>query len=123
MAMANFVPWSDSAKSDILHISQAILSSLLSHLGFNRPRSFRHLLGKVDTETKLTEHHTDYLKINPKGYVPALALSSGVILTEGPAILQFLADKFSNKLEIINFNLYVFESPNLQIEDPNILGS
>ena len=69
--------------------------SLASHILLEESDSTFEL-EKVDTDTKLTEHHADYLKINPKGYVPALELSDGVILTEGPAILQFLADKFSN---------------------------
>lgn len=34
----------------------------------------------------------DYLAINPKGYVPALQLDDGQVLTEGPVIVQYLAD-------------------------------
>lgn len=49
-------------------------------------------LEKVDTKTKLTEHGTDFNAINPKGYVPALRLDNGELLTEGPAIVQYLAD-------------------------------
>ncbi|WP_310618651.1 glutathione transferase GstA [Flexibacterium corallicola] len=47
----------------------------------------------VDTNSGRTEHGVDYSLINSKGYVPALQLKDGDILTEGPAILQFLADK------------------------------
>lgn len=50
-------------------------------------------LEKVDTKTKQTEHGNDYLAINPKGYVPALRLDDGALLTEGPAIVQYLADQ------------------------------
>lgn len=46
----------------------------------------------VDTKTKLTEQGEDYLHINPKGQVPALQLNGGSILTEGVAIIQYLAD-------------------------------
>jgi glutathione S-transferase len=49
-------------------------------------------LEKVEIGTKKTEKGRDFLSINPKGYVPALELDSGEILTEGPAIMQFLAD-------------------------------
>jgi glutathione S-transferase len=49
-------------------------------------------LVKVDTKTHKTESGEDFYKINPKGYVPALQLDSGTLLTEGPAIDQYLAD-------------------------------
>lgn len=48
---------------------------------------------KVDGKTKRTEHGDDFLQINPKGYVPTLQLDSGELLTEGPAIVQYLADQ------------------------------
>jgi glutathione S-transferase len=50
-------------------------------------------LDKVDTATKKLSGDRDYYAINPKGYVPALELDDGQVLTEGPAIVQYLADK------------------------------
>lgn len=50
-------------------------------------------LEKVDLKTKKTASGADYLAVNPKGYVPALQLDDGAILTEGPAIVQYLADR------------------------------
>ncbi|UZE27997.1 glutathione transferase GstA [Pseudomonas asplenii] len=47
---------------------------------------------RVDNRSKLTEHGDDFRSINPKGYVAALQLDNGEVLTEGAAILQFLAD-------------------------------
>lgn len=49
-------------------------------------------LQKVDTKTKTIKVDGDFWSINPKGYVPALELDNGEILTEGPAIVQYLAD-------------------------------
>jgi glutathione S-transferase len=49
-------------------------------------------LEKVDTKTKQTETGRDFSTINPKGYVPAIELDSGELLTEGPVISQYLAD-------------------------------
>lgn len=46
----------------------------------------------VDFATKQLASGGDFLAINPKGYVPALQLDSGEVLTEGPAITQYLAD-------------------------------
>lgn len=48
---------------------------------------------RVDLKSKKTEHGNDYLEINPKGYVPAMRLDDGELLTEGPAIVQYLADR------------------------------
>jgi glutathione S-transferase len=47
---------------------------------------------KVDGAKKQTASGVDFWTINPKGYVPALQLDDGQVLTEGPAIVQYLAD-------------------------------
>lgn len=47
---------------------------------------------KVDTERSVTETGEDYGSVNPRGYVPALELADGSVLTENPAILQYLVD-------------------------------
>ncbi|TQF12095.1 glutathione transferase GstA [Myxococcus llanfairpwllgwyngyllgogerychwyrndrobwllllantysiliogogogochensis] len=49
-------------------------------------------LEKVDTQTKVLQSGGDFWKINPKGYVPALELEPGEVLTEGPALVLYLAD-------------------------------
>lgn len=46
---------------------------------------------KVDLKTKKTETGEDYTAINPKGYVPALRLDSGELITENIAILDWVA--------------------------------
>jgi glutathione S-transferase len=50
-------------------------------------------LVKVDLGAKKIAVDGDYLALNPKGYVPALQLEDGSILTEGPAIVQYLGDR------------------------------
>jgi glutathione S-transferase len=50
-------------------------------------------LVKVDTKSHKTEGGGDYYAINPKGYVPLLELDDGDRLTEGPAIVQYIADR------------------------------
>lgn len=50
-------------------------------------------LERVDLKTKKTEKGGDFLSINPKGYVPVLEMEDGGILTEGPAIVQYLGDR------------------------------
>jgi glutathione S-transferase len=47
---------------------------------------------RVDLREKKTAGGDDYRAINPKGYVPALVLDDGSLLSEGPAIVQYLAD-------------------------------
>jgi glutathione S-transferase len=53
----------------------------------------RVALAKVDIRKHLVAGGGDYYAINPKGYVPALALDDGTVLTEGPVIVQYLADQ------------------------------
>lgn len=52
---------------------------------------------KVDLKQKRTASGADFTTINPKGYVPALQLDGGLVLTEGPAIVQYLADLAPHK--------------------------
>ncbi|WP_371423900.1 glutathione transferase GstA [Tardiphaga sp.] len=54
-------------------------------------------LVKVDLKAKKLENGDDYLAINPKGQVPALGLDSGELLTEGPVIVQYIADEAAAK--------------------------
>lgn len=49
-------------------------------------------LEKVDLGTKRLQDGTDFAAVNPKGYVPALMLEDGTVLTEGVAVVQYLAD-------------------------------
>lgn len=49
-------------------------------------------LQKVDLKSKTVAVEGDFYGTNPKGYVPTLELDNGEILTEGPAIVQYLAD-------------------------------
>ena len=48
---------------------------------------------RVDLREKKVDGGGDYMKINPKGYVPALELSDGKVITEGSVILQYVADQ------------------------------
>jgi glutathione S-transferase len=54
-------------------------------------------LVKVDLKAKKLENGDDYLKVNPKGQVPALSLDSGELVTEGPVIVQMIADQAPGK--------------------------
>lgn len=49
-------------------------------------------LERVDNKAKKTASGTDFWSVNPKGMVPTLQLDDGQILTEGPAIVQYIAD-------------------------------
>lgn len=61
-----------------------------------READINFTLEKVDGKTKKTETGADYLAINPLGYVPALEIEPGLVLTEGVAIMQCIADKRPN---------------------------
>jgi glutathione S-transferase len=50
-------------------------------------------LEQVDVRAKKTAGGGDFFQVNPKGQVPTLLLDDGDILTEGPAIVQYIADK------------------------------
>ena len=51
----------------------------------------------ASTKTHKLADGTDYYGINPKGYVPLLELNDGTRLTEGPAIVQYIADQVPEK--------------------------
>jgi glutathione S-transferase len=52
---------------------------------------------KVDLKTKKYGKDSDFTKISPKGYVPTLRFEDGSVLTEGPAIVQWIADQVPEK--------------------------
>jgi glutathione S-transferase len=70
--------------------------SLSPHIALHEA-GLAHELVKVDLKEKKTETGEDFAKINPKGQVPALMLDSGELLTEGPVIVQVIADKAAGK--------------------------
>jgi glutathione S-transferase len=57
-----------------------------------REAGLNFTLEKVDLASKKTETGADFTQINPNGYVPALQLDNGEVITEGPAIDQYIAD-------------------------------
>jgi glutathione S-transferase len=65
--------------------------SLSPHIAL-RETGLPFTLEKVDTKTKTTETGADFYAVNPRGYVPALELDDGEVLTEGAAIVQYIAD-------------------------------
>jgi glutathione S-transferase len=54
-------------------------------------------LEKVDLRAKKLDNGDDFLQVNPKGQVPALRLDSGELVTEGPVIVQMIADRAAAK--------------------------
>ena len=70
--------------------------SLSPHIALHEA-GLAHELVKVDLKAKKTESGEDFTRINPKGQVPALLLDNGELLTEGPVIVQAIADQASAK--------------------------
>jgi glutathione S-transferase len=70
--------------------------SLSPHIALLEAGLPYHLV-KVDLRAKKLENGDDFLKVNPKGQVPALALDSGELVTEGPVIVQMIADRAAGK--------------------------
>ena len=58
-----------------------------------REAGYQFDLEKVDIPSKKTAGGDDFWQINPKGYVPALKLDNGQVLTEVGVIIQYLADQ------------------------------
>lgn len=69
--------------------------SMASHIALHET-GLPFEIEKVDFATKKTAGGADFMQINPKGYVPAVRLDDGSILTEGAAVLQYIADQSPN---------------------------
>ncbi len=65
--------------------------SLAAHIALHEAGLAAEIM-RVDIKTKVMEDGGDFFQVNPKGYVPALALDDGQVLTEVAAVLQYLAD-------------------------------
>ena len=66
--------------------------SLSPHIAL-REAGLNFELEQVDLKAKKTKAGADFTQVNPKGQVPTLKLDSGEILTEGPAVVQYIADQ------------------------------
>ena len=67
-------------------------SSLLPHIVLHEA-GLPFTAIKINEHSKVIEGGGDYKKVNPLGYVPALVLDDGTLLTEGAAIVQYIADQ------------------------------
>jgi glutathione S-transferase len=70
--------------------------SLSPHIALQEA-GLKYTAVKADLKTKTTESGGDFKAKNPLGYVPALELDDGTLLIEGPAIVQYIADKAPEK--------------------------
>ncbi|WP_309083272.1 glutathione S-transferase N-terminal domain-containing protein [Chelativorans sp.] len=66
--------------------------SLSDHIALNEA-GLHYEMVRVDIPTRKTEKGEDFTKVNPKGYVPALVLDDGTVLTENAAILLWIAEQ------------------------------
>lgn len=78
--------------------------SLASHIVLREAGKAFELV-RVDLAKKCLENGDDFLAINPKGQIPALAIDANTLLTEGVAIMQYVADSApkSNLLSPVGF--------------------
>lgn len=70
--------------------------SLASHIALCES-GLQFTTERVDLSNKKTEHGNDFYAVNPKGQVPTLQVEGNVILTEGVAIMQYVADLVPEK--------------------------
>jgi glutathione S-transferase len=70
----------------------AAACSLASNISL-REAGLKFELVKVDRRTRKAADGLDFTEVNPKGYVPALTLDDGQVLTENIAVLQYIADR------------------------------
>lgn len=70
--------------------------SLAAHIVMNEVKA-HYQIEDVDTHTGRTASGADYRRINPRGYVPALVLEDGAVITENIAVLIYLADQFPDQ--------------------------
>lgn len=71
-------------------------SSLAAHIAL-REAGLAFDMEKVDLREKKTESGKDFYQVSAKGAVPALQLDNGQVLTEGAAVLQYVADQAPDK--------------------------
>ena len=74
-----------------LHYSPGACS-LASHIALHES-GLPFTIDKLNVPTKTTSSGEDFMRINPKGYVPTIQLDDGTALTEGAVILQYIADQ------------------------------
>ncbi|MDD4978315.1 MAG: glutathione transferase GstA [Gallionella sp.] len=74
-----------------LHYSPGACS-LASHIALHES-GLPFELDKLNVPTKTTASGENFMRINPKGYVPTIQLDDGTVLTEGAVILQYIADQ------------------------------
>jgi glutathione S-transferase len=72
-------------------------SSLFSHIVLHEA-GVVFATTRVDEHTKRMDDGGDYRTVNPLGFVPALELDDGTVLTEGAAIVQYIADQVPSSL-------------------------
>jgi glutathione S-transferase len=70
--------------------------ALAAHI-IARETGFPLTLVKTDIKAKTYEGGGDFTKVNPLGYVPVLQFEDGSTITEGPAVLQYIAEKTGSK--------------------------